>query len=67
MREPEEAETSIELEDDDGNPVRISQQNAGPGNQVGQGEFKPVTDGPDPGEAAAEQDELERQAPAPEP
>ena len=55
--EPDELDTtSIELEDEDGNPIRIAQQNAGPGNQVGQGEFKPVTDPKDPGEADAEQE-----------
>ena len=49
---------SVELEDDDGNPVVIAQQNAGPGNQVGGGEFKAPPPPKDPGEAAEEQADL---------
>jgi hypothetical protein len=49
---------SVELEDDDGNPVVIAQQNAGPGNQVGDGEFKDPPPPKDPGEAAEEQGRL---------
>jgi hypothetical protein len=49
---------TVELEDEDGNPVVIAQQNAGPGNQVGDGEFKPPEPPKDPGEAAEEQAEL---------
>jgi hypothetical protein len=52
---------SVELEDDDGNPVVIAQQNAGPGNQVGGGEFKSPPPPKDPGEAADEQADLEEQ------
>ena len=50
---------SVELEDDDGNPVVIAQQNAGPGNQVGGGEFKSPPPPKDPGEAAKEQADLD--------
>ena len=50
---------SVELEDDDGNPVVISQQNVGPGNQVGEGEFKEPKPPKDPGVAAEEQSRLE--------
>ena len=56
-REPEEVR-SVELEDDDGNPVVIAQQNAGPGNQVGEGEFKEPHAPKDPGDAAEEQSQL---------
>ncbi|MEO8693714.1 MAG: hypothetical protein ABI658_09370 [Acidimicrobiales bacterium] len=49
---------SVELEDEDGNPVVIAQQNAGPGNQVGEGEFKQPHAPKDPGEAAQEQADL---------
>jgi len=55
--EPEEVRT-VELEDEDGNPVVIAQQNAGPGNQVGDGEFKKPHAPKDPGEAAEEQANL---------
>ena len=53
---------SVELEDDEGNPVVIAQQNAGPGNQVGGGEFKAPTPPKDPGQAADEQAGLDAQA-----
>ena len=49
---------SVELEDDDGNPVVIAQQNVGPGNQVGEGEFKEPAPPKDPGVAAEEQSRL---------
>jgi hypothetical protein len=49
---------SVELEDDEGNPVVIAQQNVGPDNQVGEGEFKEPRPPKDPGEAADEQAEL---------
>ena len=49
---------TVELEDDDGNPVVIAQQNVGPGNQVGEGEFKDKKAPKDPGEAAEEQSRL---------
>lgn len=56
-REPDDVR-SVELEDDDGNPVVIAQQNVGPGNQVGDGEFKEPKPPKDPGEAAEEQSRL---------
>lgn len=56
-REPDDVR-SVELEDEDGNPVVIAQQNAGPGNQVGEGEFKEPKPPKDPGEAADEQSRL---------
>ena len=49
---------TVELEDEDGNSVVIAQQNAGPGNQVGEGEFKTPSPPKDPGQAAAEQADL---------
>lgn len=49
---------TVELEDEDGNPVVIAQQNTGPGNQVGDGEFKQPSPPKDPGQAAAEQADL---------
>jgi hypothetical protein len=56
--------STVPLTTEDGREVVISQQNVGPGNQVGRGEFE--TNGPavahrDPGEAAAEQDELDEE------
>ena len=55
--QPKEVRT-VELEDEDGNPVVIAQQNAGPGNQVGDGEFKTPRAPKDPGVAAEEQADL---------
>jgi hypothetical protein len=49
---------SVELEDDEGNPVVIAQQNAGPGNQVGEGEFKEPPPPKNAGVAAEEQSRL---------
>jgi hypothetical protein len=49
---------TVELEDEDGNPVVIAQQNVGPDNQVGDGEFKTPRPPKDPGEAADEQASL---------
>jgi hypothetical protein len=56
--------STIPLTTDDGDEVVISQQNVGPGNQVGRGEFE--TNGPaeyhkDPREAAEEQDLLDEE------
>jgi uncharacterized protein (TIGR02246 family) len=48
---------------DEGEEVVIRQQNVGPGNQVGGGEFKNVERGKSPDEAAAEQEALARGAP----
>ena len=63
---PDPRVSTVPLETEDGDEVVIQQQNAGPGNQVGGGEFKPSTETSvhkDPGEAAAEQEQLEREAP----
>ena len=54
---------TIPLETEDGETVVIHQQNAGPGNQVGGGEFKNST-GRTVEEAAAEQSDLELEAPS---
>lgn len=67
--EPEHDERqvqSIPLDTEDGGQVVIEQQNAGPGQQVGAGEFKPddetaVSKSPD--QAAAEQAQLDDAAP----
>jgi hypothetical protein len=51
---------SVMLEDDDGNPVVIEQQNVGFGREVGSGEFPhPDTPPKNPGRAADEQEELD--------
>ncbi len=55
--------TSEPIDTDDGGSVVIQQQNAGPGNQVGEGEFKGNAPGRTPEEAAAEQATLEHDAP----
>jgi hypothetical protein len=58
--------STIPLDTEDGDEVVIEQQNAGPGQQVGAGEFKPSDETSvhkDPGDAAAEQERLEREAP----
>ena len=57
---------SIPLDTEDGGTVVIEQQNAGPGQQVGAGEFKEtdvVSHRKSPEQAAAEQAELEDDAP----
>jgi hypothetical protein len=51
----------IDLED--GGTVVISQQNVGPGNQVGDGEFKPGDTGRTVEEAAEQQAALEEEQP----
>lgn len=51
---------------EDGGEVVICQQNAGPGSQVGAGEFKRGDVGRTPDEARAEQDRLEAEAPVEE-
>jgi hypothetical protein len=59
-REPDPDVRSVPIEDEDGNEVVIEQQNVGPGNEVGQGEFPdPDTPPKDPGVAAAEQEALD--------
>jgi len=59
----EKAVTSIPLDTEDGGQVVIEQQNVGPRNQVGGGEFKHGRRRKSPEEAAAEQEELEREDP----
>ena len=61
--EDETAVTSLPIETDDGRTVVIQQQNAGPGNQVGGGEFKNTDGPPSVDEAALRQLELEQSAP----
>jgi hypothetical protein len=56
---------SVVLEDEDGNPVVIEQQNVGLGREVGAGEFPDPDEPPtDPGEAAAEGEALDADADA---
>jgi hypothetical protein len=61
--EDERAVRSEPLETEDGRTVVIEQQNAGPGNQVGGGEFKNVSGQKSVEKAAAEQADLESEAP----
>jgi hypothetical protein len=67
---PEERDprvSSIPLDTEDGDQVVIEQQNVGPGNQVGAGEFKRSGETAfhkDPGDAAEEQKRLDEQVPA---
>ena len=51
------------VDTEDGEQIVICQQNVGPGNQVGAGEYKRGKVGRTSEEAAAEQDELEAQVP----
>ena len=63
---PDPRVSTVPLTTEDGDEVVIQQQNVGPGNQVGAGEFKRSEDTAvqrDPAQAAAEQRELEAQAP----
>ena len=48
---------------EDGGEVVICQQNVGPGNQVGAGEYKRGDVGRTPDEARDEQEQLEEEAP----
>ncbi|MGD9999110.1 MAG: hypothetical protein AB7L17_09235 [Ilumatobacteraceae bacterium] len=59
----ERAVRSIPLDTEDGGQVVIEQENVGPGNQVGGGEFKNVNRGRSPQEAESDQEELEDEAP----
>jgi len=61
--EDERAVRSEPLDTEDGGTVVIEQQNAGPGNQVGGGEFKNVSEQKSVDDAASEQDELQADAP----
>src|SRR4051794_16039647 len=65
--EEDRAVCSAPIETEDGEQVVICQQNAGPGNQVGGGEFKNGTLEKSPEKAAQEQDRLEAEAPASQP
>ena len=58
--EDEKAVRSEPLDTEDGGTVVIEQQNVGPGNQVGGGEFKNVADEKTPDDAAVEQEQLDR-------
>jgi hypothetical protein len=63
---PDPRVSTVPLETDDGDEVVIQQQNVGPGNQVGAGEFKrseDTADQRDPSEAATEQERLDAEAP----
>lgn len=60
-QDPSVCSEPVEVED--GEPVVICQQNAGPGNQVGAGEFKRGSVGRTAEQARDEQDQLEADAP----
>jgi hypothetical protein len=63
---PDPRVSTVPLETDDGDQVVIQQQNVGPGNQIGAGEFKRSDETAvqrDPAEAAEEQERLEAEAP----
>jgi len=63
---PDPRVSTVPLETEDGDEVVIQQQNVGPGNQVGAGEFKrshDTADQRDPSEAAREQERLDAEAP----
>ena len=64
--EDERAVSSLPLDTEDGGTVVITQQNVGPANQVGGGEFKNST-GRSVFEAAADQAGLEHDAPIADP
>jgi hypothetical protein len=59
----ERAVSSIPLDTEDGGTVVIQQQNVGPDNQVGGGEFKDAKLHKRPEEADAEQQRLQARAP----
>ena len=63
---PDPRVSTVPLETEDGDEVVIQQQNVGPGNQVGAGEFKRSEETAvqrDPSQAAQEQERLEEDAP----
>lgn len=65
-RAPDPRVSTVPLEGDDGEEVVIQQQNVGPGNQVGAGEFKEpgtASSHKDPGEADRQQRELDHDTP----
>lgn len=59
----ERAVSTVPLDTEDGGQVVITQQNMGPDNQVGGGEFKDQEGSPTPDDAAEEQARLEERAP----
>jgi hypothetical protein len=61
--EDDRAVSTIPLDTEDGETVVISQQNVGPANQVGGGEYKNVNHHKSPDEAADEQSRLQDNAP----
>ena len=61
--EDEKAVRSVPLDTEDGGTVVLEQQNVGGTEQVGEGEYKNVAGGRSIEEAAAEQEQLEREAP----
>jgi hypothetical protein len=64
--DPDPHVSSVPLPTEDGDEVVIAQQNVGPGNRVGAGEFKrpgEASDHKDPATAAEEQDELDSEVP----
>ena len=63
---PDPRVSTVPLATEDGDEVVIQQQNVGPGNQVGAGEFKQSDETAlhrDPEDAADEQDRLDSRAP----
>jgi hypothetical protein len=58
-KQPKSDVCSEPVEMENGETVVICQQNVGPGNQVGGGEFKNVAEGRTPEEAARDQAELD--------
>jgi hypothetical protein len=63
---PDPRVSTVPLPTEEGGEVVIQQQNAGPGNQVGAGEFKQSEETGfhrDPGDAAVQQERLEARAP----
>jgi hypothetical protein len=63
---PDPRVSTVPLVTEDGDEVVIQQQNVGPGNQVGAGEFKRSQHTAverDPAQAEAEQERLEAEAP----
>lgn len=63
----DQAVRSIPLDTEDGGTVVIEQENVGPRNQVGGGEFKNTDDQKSPEEAAAEQEHLDADPERPDP
>jgi uncharacterized protein (TIGR02246 family) len=61
--EDDRAVRSEPVTTEDGEDVVVRQQNVGPGNQIGGGEFKNVERGKTPEEVAAEQEVLANEAP----